>query len=126
MDRSKNSNKNNKKFEELKNLPCPFHKNAKHMAAECRQLQELGFYDKSNKGKGKADKNKDGDNNDDPSFQQSKGQIIVIFVELSTSSNKRSGKLGLWNIMVGEPLTPKYLIGPSTQSSFPEKINGLE
>ena len=46
MDRSKNSNKNNKKFEDLENLPCPFHKNAKHKAAECRQLQELGFYAK--------------------------------------------------------------------------------
>ena len=42
MDRSKKSNKNNKKFEDLKNLPCPFHKNAKHTAVECRQLQELG------------------------------------------------------------------------------------
>ncbi|XP_066347951.1 uncharacterized protein [Miscanthus floridulus] len=51
MDRSKKSNKNNKKFEDLKNLPCPFHKNAKHTATECRQLQELGFYGKSNKGK---------------------------------------------------------------------------
>ena len=38
VDRSKKSNKNNKKFEYLKNLPCPFHKNAKHTAAECRQL----------------------------------------------------------------------------------------
>jgi hypothetical protein len=55
MDRSKKSNKNNKKFEDLKNLPCPFHKNAKHMVAECRQLQELGFYAKSIKGKSKAD-----------------------------------------------------------------------
>ena len=36
MDRSKKSNKNNKKFEDLKNLPCPFHKNAKHMVVECR------------------------------------------------------------------------------------------
>ena len=80
MDRSKKSNKNNKKFEDLKNLPCPFHKNAKHTVAECRQLQELGFYGKSNKGKGKADSNKDGDDNVDPSFQQSKGQITVIFV----------------------------------------------
>ena len=69
MDRSKKSNKNNKKFEDLKNLPCPFHKNAKHMAAECRQLQELGFYAKSNKGKGKADNNKDGDDNTDLGFQ---------------------------------------------------------
>ena len=69
MDRSKKSNKNNKKFEDLKNLPCPFHKNAKHMAAECRQLQELGFYGKSNKGKGKADNNKDGDDNTDLGFQ---------------------------------------------------------
>ena len=69
MDRSKKSNKNNKKFEDLKNLPCPFHKNAKHMAAKCRQLQELGFYSKSNKGKGKADKNNDGDDNADPGFQ---------------------------------------------------------
>jgi hypothetical protein len=38
MDRSKKSNKNNKKFEDLKNLPYPFHKNAKHIAGECRQL----------------------------------------------------------------------------------------
>ena len=67
MDSSKKSNKN-KKFEDLKNLPCPFHKNAKHTAAECRKLQELGFYAKSNKGKVKADNNKDGDNNPDPSF----------------------------------------------------------
>ena len=68
MDRSKKSNKNNKKFEDLKNLPCPFHKNAKHTAAKCRQLQELGFYAKSNKGKVKADNNKDGDNNPDLGF----------------------------------------------------------
>jgi hypothetical protein len=69
MDRSKKSNKNNKKFEDLKNLLCPFHKNAMHTVAECRQLQELGFYTKSNKGKGKADNNKDGDDNPNPSFQ---------------------------------------------------------
>ena len=68
MDRSKKSNKNNKKFEDLKNLPCPFHKNAKHTVAECRQLQELGFYAKSNKGKGNEDNNKDGDDNADPGF----------------------------------------------------------
>jgi hypothetical protein len=73
MDRSKKSNKNNKKFEDLKNLPSPFHKNAKHTAVECKQLQELGFYAKSNKGKGKA-------NNPDPGFQQPKGAIAVIFV----------------------------------------------
>ena len=109
MDRSKKSNKNNKKFEDLKNLPCPFHKNAKHTVARCRQLQELGFYTKSNKGKGKADNNKDGDDNADPGFQQSKGQIAVIFAGLPTSSNKRSGKLALWDIMAGEPSTPKYL-----------------
>ena len=109
MDRSKKSNKNNKKFEDLKNLPCPFHKNAKHTVTECRQLQELGFYDKSNKGKGKADNNKDGDDNPNPGFQQSKGQITVIFGGLPTSSNKRSGKLALRDIMVGEPSTPKYL-----------------
>ena len=106
MDRSKKSNKNNKKFEDLKNLPYPFHKNAKHTAAEWRQLQELGFYGKSNKGKGKADNNKDGDDNTDPGFQQSKGQIAVI---LPTSSIRRSGKLALWDIMAGEPTTPKYL-----------------
>ena len=69
MDRSKKYNKNNKKFEDLKNLPCLFHKNAKHTAAKCRQRQELGFYNKSNKGKGKADTNKDGYDNPDPGFQ---------------------------------------------------------
>ena len=79
------------------------------MTVECRQLQELGFYAKSNKGKGKADNNKDGDNNANPGFQQSKGQIVVIFVGLSASSNKRSRKLDLWDIMAGEPSTPKYL-----------------
>ena len=109
MDRSKKSNKNNKKFEDLNNLPCPFHNNTKHTVAECRQLQELGFYGKSNKGKGKADNNKDGDDNMDPGFQQSKGQIAVIFVGLPTSSIKRSGKLALWDIVAGEPSTPKYL-----------------
>ena len=108
MDRPKKSNKP-RRFEDLRNLPCPFHKNAKHTAAECRQLQELGFYGKSNKGKGKVDNNKDGDDNTNPGFQQSKGQIAVIFVGLPTSSNKRSGKLALWDIMVGEPSTPKYL-----------------
>ena len=109
MDRSKKSNKNNKKFKDLKNLPCPFHKNAKHTVAKCRQLQELGFYNKSNKGKGKVDNNKDEDDNTNPGFQQSKGQIAIIFVRLPTSSNKRSGKLALWDIMVGEPSTQKYL-----------------
>ena len=109
MDRSKKSNKNNKKFKDLKNLPCPFHKYAKHTIAECRQLQELGFYSKSNKGKGKADKNKDGDDNADPSFQQSKGKIAVIFAGLPSSSNKHAGKLAHQDIMAGEPSTPKYL-----------------
>ena len=69
MDRSKKSNKNNKKLKDLKNLPCPFHKNAKHTVAECRQLQELGFYTQRNNGKGKADNNKDKDDNTDPGFQ---------------------------------------------------------
>ena len=109
MDRSKKSNKDNKKFEDLKNLPYPFHKNAKHTVAECRQLQELGFYGKSYKGKGKANNNKDGDDNADPGFQQSKGQIIVIFVGLPSSSNKHTGKLALRDIMAGEPSMPKYL-----------------
>ena len=95
MDRSKKSNKNNKKFKDLKNLSYPFHKNAKHTAAECRQLQELGFYAKTNKGKAKTDNNKDGDNNADPGFQQSKGQFVAIFAGLPTSSNKRSRKLAL-------------------------------
>ena len=68
MDRSKKFNKNNKKFEDFKNLFCPFHKNAKHMTTECRQLQELGFYAKTNKGKGITENNKDGDDNADPGF----------------------------------------------------------
>ena len=79
------------------------------MAVECRQLQELGFYGKSNKDKGKADNNKDGDDNPDPSFQQSKKQIAVTFAGLPTSSNKRSGKLALQDIMAREPSTLKYL-----------------
>ena len=73
------------------------------------QLQELGFYAKSNKGKGKADNNKDGDDNPDPGFQQPKGAIAVIFVGVPSSSNKRSGKLALWDILAGEPASPKYL-----------------
>ena len=95
MDRSKKCNKNNKKFEDLKNLPCPFHKNAKHMTAECRQLQELGFYAKSNKGKGKEDNNKDRDNNPDLGFQHPKGAIAVIFAGVPSSSNKCTRKLAL-------------------------------
>ena len=43
MDKSKKSNTNNKKFEDLKNLPYPFHKNAKDIAAECRQLVVPNF-----------------------------------------------------------------------------------
>jgi hypothetical protein len=71
MDKSKKSNKNNKKFEDLKNLPYPFHKGAKHKVAEYRQLQELGWYNKNNKGKvkGKDNNDKDGDGNPDPGFQ---------------------------------------------------------
>jgi hypothetical protein len=94
MDRSKKSNKNNKKFKNHKNLPCPFHKNAKHTAAECRQLQELGFYAESNKGKGKAN-NKDGDDNPNLGFHQPKGAIAVIFVGVPSSSNKHTRKLAL-------------------------------
>jgi hypothetical protein len=41
MDKSKKS-KQNKEFEDLKNLPFHFHKGAKHTAPECKQLQELG------------------------------------------------------------------------------------
>jgi len=109
MDRSKKSNKNNKKFKDLKNLSYPFHKNAKHTAAECIQLQELGFYAKSNKGKVNPDNNKDGDDNPDLGFQQPKGAIVVIFAGVPSSSNKRIGKLALQDIMAGEPPTPKYL-----------------
>ena len=57
MNRSNKTNKNNKKFEDLKNLLCPFNKNAKHTTTECRQLQELGFFAKRNKGKGKVGNN---------------------------------------------------------------------
>jgi hypothetical protein len=109
MDRSKKSNKNNKKFEDLKNLLYPFHKNAKHTVAECRQLQELGFYTESNKGKGKANNNKDGDDNPDPGFQQPKGSLTVIFTGVPSSSNKCTGKLALRDILAGEPSTPMYL-----------------
>jgi hypothetical protein len=111
MDKSKKSNKNSKKFEYLKNLPCPFHKGAKHTTTECRQLQELGWYAKNNKrkGKDKDDNSKDGDDNADPGFQQSKGQIVVIFVGVPSSSHRRAEKLALQDIMVGEPSTPKYL-----------------
>ena len=121
MDRSKKTNKNNKKFEDLKNLLCPFHKNTKHTAVECRQLQELGFYAKTNKGKDKTDNNKDEDDNADPSFQQSKGQIAVIFASLPTSSNKRSEKLALWDIMAAEPSTPKYLYWSEYSIQFSRK-----
>jgi hypothetical protein len=109
MDRSKKSNKNNKKFKDLKNLLCPFHNNAKHTVAECRQLQELGFYVKSNKGKGKANNNKDGDDNPNLGFQQPKGAIAVIFIGVPSLSHKRTGKLALRDILAREPATPKYL-----------------
>ena len=69
----------------------------------------MGFYAKSNKGKGKANSNKDGDDNANPGFQQSKGQFAVIFIGLPTSSNESSRKLAHQDIMAGEPSTPKYL-----------------
>jgi hypothetical protein len=110
MDKSKKSNKNNKKFEDLKNLSRPFHKGAKHTAGECRQLQELGWYGKNKgKGQGKDNNDKDGDSNPDLGFQRSKGQIAVIFARVPSSSHKRTKKLALWDIMVGEPSTLKYL-----------------
>lgn len=71
MDMSKKPNKN-KRFEDLQNLPCPFHKKAKHTEAECRQLQDLGFYAKNTKGKGKDDNKKVGDDNIDPVFRNLK------------------------------------------------------
>jgi hypothetical protein len=44
------------------------------MAAECRQLQELGWSGKNKgKGKGKDNNDKDGDGNLNLGFQQSKG-----------------------------------------------------
>ena len=43
MDRSKKSNKNNKKFEHLKNLPCPFHKNAKHTLSSVDNSRSSSF-----------------------------------------------------------------------------------
>jgi hypothetical protein len=69
----------------------------------------LGFYVKSNKGKGKADNNKDGDDNPDPGFQQPKGAIAVIFTGVPSLSHKRTRKLALRDILAGEPATPKYL-----------------
>ena len=44
-----------------------------------------------------------------PGFQVPKGAIAVIFAVVPSSSNKRTGKLALWDIMAGEPSTPKYL-----------------
>ena len=35
--------------------------------------------------------------------------MAVIFARLLSSSNKRSGKLALRDVMAGEPSTPKYL-----------------
>lgn len=56
------------------------------MAAECRQLKDLGFYSK--KDKGKDDNKKDGEDQGDPGFQQPKGVVAIIFGEVPSSSNK--------------------------------------
>jgi hypothetical protein len=100
------------RFEDLLGLPCPFHKNAKHTVAECRQLKDLGFHSKDDKGKGKDNSKKDGeDQGDGGNFQHyPKGVVNVIFAGvLASTSKRRQEELTLWDIMAGEPATPKYL-----------------
>jgi hypothetical protein len=84
--------------------------NTKHTATECRQLQKLGFYDKSNNGKRvKLIITKMETTTLTLAFNSLKSQIIMIFAGLPSTSNKRSGKLALWDIMAREPSTLRYL-----------------
>lgn len=108
MDKSKKSSKP-RQFEDLCGLPCPFHKNSRHTAVECRQLKDLGFNSKDDKGKDKDNNKKDEEDQDDQGYQHPKGVVAVIFAGVPTSSSKRQEKLALWDIMAAEPATPKYL-----------------
>lgn len=109
MEKPKKSGKP-RNFDDLLNLPYPFHKNAKHTAAKCRQLKQLGFNSKDNKGKAKENDKKDGeDQGIGGNFQHAKGVVHVIFGGVAASSSKRQEKLTLWDIMAAEPATPKYL-----------------
>ena len=76
---------------------------------QCWQLKELGFYRKDDKGKGKDDNKKDGEDKGDKGFQHPKGVIGVIFIRVLTAKSKRQDKLTLWDIMASEPTTPTYL-----------------
>ena len=74
-----------------------------------RQLEELGFYHKDDKGKGKEDNKKDGEDQGDKGFQHPKGVVSVIFAGVPTAKNKQQDKVALWDIMASEPATPTYL-----------------
>jgi hypothetical protein len=55
-DKSKKSNKP-RRFEDLENIPCPWHPNSSHTAGECRNFKNYTRKNDSGKGKGKEDDN---------------------------------------------------------------------
>jgi hypothetical protein len=96
-----------RRCKDLENLPCPWHPNGSHTAGECRNFKN--YTRKDDKAKGKEDDNKkDGEDQGDKGFQQSKGIVLVIFAGFPRSKNKRQDKLTLRDIMAAEPDTPKY------------------
>jgi hypothetical protein len=96
------------------------------MAAECRQLQELGWSGKNKgKGKGKDNNDKDGDGNLYLGFQQSKGQIASSLLE-SHLHHRSAQESWLFRTSWQENLQRQStLICLSTQSNSLEKVNGL-
>jgi hypothetical protein len=108
-DKSKKSSKP-RRFEDLENLPYPWHPNSSHTAGECQNFKNYTRKNDSAKGKGKEyDNNKDQEDKGDKEFQKSKGVVNIIFAGVPSSKSKQQEKLALCSITAVEPATPKYL-----------------
>jgi hypothetical protein len=87
-DKSKKSSKP-RHFEDMENLPCPWHLNSSHMAGDCQSFKNYTRKNDLAKGKGKLDdNNKDQEDLGDKGFQKSKGVVNIIFAGVPTSKSK--------------------------------------
>jgi hypothetical protein len=122
-DKSKKSSKP-RRFEDLENLPCPWHPNSSHTASDWWNFKNYTRKNDSAKGKGKLDDdNKDQEDQRDKGFQKSKGVVNIIFAGVPSSKSKQQEKLALRSISAAESAIPSTSIGPSTQSNSRERIS---
>jgi hypothetical protein len=99
-----------RRFQDLENLPCPWHPNSNHTTADCRSFKNYTQKSDNNKGKKKYGNDKpDQEYQGDRGFQKSKGMVNVIFTGVPRTKSKQQEKLALCTISASLPTSPKYL-----------------